>query len=237
MLKKVALVTDADQGIGIDLVKTLSKRFNGVFYFTSRDPEKGLLATAALQKIGCNVEYFHLDISDRESIIRFRDFVVQNYWGIDTLINNVAIDNGAYECESFEKSKRIVTDYYFNFVMIEELLFPLLVDNARVIYVSKQSDVSCVRNEYWHERLSMKHLREADINDFLVWYLEAIKEGMFNPADIVEDGMVAPYRVAIVALGLLVTLQRKKLQSRSICVEYFSPKWSFKNSSQLTALL
>ncbi|XP_053607053.1 carbonyl reductase [NADPH] 3-like [Plodia interpunctella] len=227
---KVALVTDADQGIGTDIVKYLSKKFDGVFIFTTRDEEKGMLATTALKNLGLKVEYHQLDISSRESITRFRNYIQLNFSGIDTLVNNVAIDNnGAHICESFEKAKKIVTEYYYSYVLIQELLFPLLVENAKVIYVSKQSDISCVRNEYWHERLSMKHLREADINDFLVWYLDSLKNGTYNPGDIVEDGMVAPYRVAIVALSLLVMLQRKKLLLGTISVDFFYPRCFFKS--------
>lgn len=65
------------------------------YLFTSaRDEGRGKAAIAELEKENLHPKFHQLDITDHESIVRLRDFLQQNYGGLDILVNNAAI---AYE--------------------------------------------------------------------------------------------------------------------------------------------
>jgi len=57
----------------------------------ARDESRGQDAVAAFAKEGLHPKYHQLDIDDEESIKRLRQFLVDNYGGLDLLVNNAGI--------------------------------------------------------------------------------------------------------------------------------------------------
>ena len=89
VLKKVAIVTGANKGIGLGIVKGLASNFDGHVYLTARNQERGLAALDALRKEGLiNVSFHQMDIDDTESIVKLRNYIVEKYGGLDVLVNN-----------------------------------------------------------------------------------------------------------------------------------------------------
>ena len=58
---------------------------------TARDVTRGLNAVSELEKQGLKPKFHQLDVSDDESIARFRDYLKNTYDGLDVLVNNAAI--------------------------------------------------------------------------------------------------------------------------------------------------
>ena len=90
--KKVAIVTGSNKGIGLATVKGLASKFDGDVFLTARNEERGYAAVQQLEKQGVKVHFHQLDIVDRKSIENFRNFIKDNYGGIDVLVNNAGID-------------------------------------------------------------------------------------------------------------------------------------------------
>jgi NAD(P)-dependent dehydrogenase (short-subunit alcohol dehydrogenase family) len=88
--EKVALVTGANQGIGLACVELLAEQGVRVV-LTSRDEQKGL---EALESLGHkeNVYVHQLEITDTKSIEKASAFVEQKFGQLDILINNAAIN-------------------------------------------------------------------------------------------------------------------------------------------------
>ena len=62
-MKKVAIVTGGNKGVGYATVKALAKRFNGDVYLTARSEERGQTAVKLLeQDFGIKVHFHALDI-------------------------------------------------------------------------------------------------------------------------------------------------------------------------------
>ena len=222
---KVAVVTGSNKGIGFGIVKGLLQRLDdGVVYLTSRDDARGKAAVAKLNELGMKPEYHQLDVTDRDSVLRFRDHIKEKHGGIDILVNNAAVANSAELYNDYDVCKTVVDVNYFSILTIQELLFPLVRDNGRILNISSDcGHLSNVRNMYWVKRLSKKDLKLEDINEFVNWFLEGVKAKDFNYDDIADEGSIASYRVAKVALSAITMLQQKELESKNISVNSMHP--------------
>ncbi|XP_059062723.1 carbonyl reductase [NADPH] 3-like [Achroia grisella] len=224
-MQKICVLTDADKGVGLNICRLLCRRCPDIFYVTTRDIEVGQQLMDKLKEMGSYPEYHQLDVSDRESVTRFRDHIQSKNGCIVTLINNVAI-GARLNNTTYDDAKFIIDNYYYGYVNVQEVLFPLLASSGRVLYLSLASSTSRIMNDYWRERLSMKHLRQNDINDFLQWFLETMKTGDFTDNYIADDKVRAIYSISTVSLTLLVKLQQKQLAPRSISVNFLHPRWA-----------
>lgn len=224
MSTKVAVVTGSNKGIGFAIVKGLLRRYDGVVYLTSRSDERGRAAVAQLNELGLKPEYHQLDVTDRDSVLRFRDHIKSTHGGIDILINNAAVANSVELYCTHEQNEEIININYKSILIIQELLFPLVRNNGRILNISSDcGHLSNVRNKYWIERLSRKDLTVNDINEFVEWYLEASRNGTFKNEELADDATVAAYRVAKVALSAITMLQQKELAAKNISVNSMHP--------------
>ena len=88
--QKIAIVTGANRGIGLETCRQLSQQ--GIrTILTSRDEAKGQAAKQNLLEEGNEVIYHQLDVTDLESISRLRSFVDENYDRLGILVNNAGI--------------------------------------------------------------------------------------------------------------------------------------------------
>ncbi|XP_059062725.1 carbonyl reductase [NADPH] 1-like [Achroia grisella] len=222
MSNKVAVITGSNKGIGFGIVKGLCQKFNGIVYLTCRDVAKGKEAIAKLNKIGLHPEYHQLDVSNRDSVVKFRDHIKGTHSGIDILINNAGVAGKYYD--SYESHKEVININYGSILLVEELLFPLLKDSARVLNISSDcGHLSNIKNKHWLQRLSNRDITRNDIDEFVKWFLDSVRNGTFQKSDIADFGSVASYRVSKVAISALTMIQQRDLQSRNISVNSMHP--------------
>jgi NAD(P)-dependent dehydrogenase (short-subunit alcohol dehydrogenase family) len=86
----VALVTGANRGIGLELVRRLAQRGYTVI-LGSRDPEKGEAAAAELRGQGLQVEVRAVDVTDAAGIEALGASLESDPGRLDVLVNNAAI--------------------------------------------------------------------------------------------------------------------------------------------------
>jgi len=140
MMKKVAIVTGGNKGIGLGIVKELAEKFDGSVYLTARNVERGSKSVKELEKEGFNVSFHQLDIDDKSSIEKLCEYMKQNYGGIDVLVNNagIAFKNAATEPMHVQAQVTIQTNY-FGTKQVCDILFPILKSGARVVNVSSSA--------------------------------------------------------------------------------------------------
>ena len=85
---RVAVVTGANKGIGLAIVRSLCKQFTGDVYLTARDKGRGQAAVALLNAEGLSPKFHQLDICSLESVDALKKLILEKYGGIDVLVNN-----------------------------------------------------------------------------------------------------------------------------------------------------
>jgi NAD(P)-dependent dehydrogenase (short-subunit alcohol dehydrogenase family) len=86
----VAIVTGANRGIGLEVVRQLARRGMRVV-LGSRDLEKGEAAARSLSREGVTVFPHQLDVTDQKSIDRLLRAVTTEFGQLDVLVNNAGI--------------------------------------------------------------------------------------------------------------------------------------------------
>src|SRR5277367_6655257 len=104
--KPVALVTGANQGIGLQIAKDLAAKTFTVLV-GSRNLERG---EAAAKEVGPEAHALQLDVTDPASITAAAERVRKEFGRVDVLVNNAAISNTRMRTdmsvEEYSKSTR-----------------------------------------------------------------------------------------------------------------------------------
>ncbi|OPL21057.1 hypothetical protein AM593_06137, partial [Mytilus galloprovincialis] len=101
---------------------------------TRRSEERCKAAVAQLQEKGLSSKYYTLDIDDSSSITKLKDFVNDNYGGIDILVGTIG-----------ERATTTCGTNYFGTLNVCNTLFPLLKPHARVVNVSSMASQEAIR--------------------------------------------------------------------------------------------
>jgi NAD(P)-dependent dehydrogenase (short-subunit alcohol dehydrogenase family) len=93
---RVAVVTGANRGIGLEVVRQLA-RDGFLAILGARDAAKGAAAAELLRAEGLEVEARQLDVSDPDSVAAFGAAVARDHDRLDILVNNAAIDYDTWQ--------------------------------------------------------------------------------------------------------------------------------------------
>jgi NAD(P)-dependent dehydrogenase (short-subunit alcohol dehydrogenase family) len=134
-MKKIAIVTGANSGLGFETTKALSSQ-DYTIIMACRNLEKAENAKATILATNPNaiLEILHLDLGDLDSIKNFASLFSEKYKQIDLLINNagLAANKGSVTKDKIEKS--FGTNYIGHF-HLTNLLFPIVSNtkNSRIV--------------------------------------------------------------------------------------------------------
>ena len=88
--ERVAIVTGANRGLGLEIARQLaSAQYHVVL--TSRDAGKGRAACKTLREAGQTVSYQRLDVTSARSIKAFAASVITKFGRADVLVNNAGV--------------------------------------------------------------------------------------------------------------------------------------------------
>lgn len=145
--QKLAVVTGANRGIGLEICRQLSRRGIQVI-LTSRDERAGNAACESLRAEGLEILYHQLDVTDHDSIDILADDLNEVYGHCDILVNNAGIfpdssGGGVGEWPSvFETAldtmrRAMETNVYGPMVLCQELVPLMRQENyGRIVNVS-----------------------------------------------------------------------------------------------------
>ncbi len=147
--KPVALVTGANQGIGLQIAKDLVARGLTVLV-GSRNLERG---EAAAKEIGPDARALQLDVTDQASIAAAAERIRKDFGRLDVLVNNAAISNTSKQAStsvqdyakltrpsnvSLAEMRAVWDTNVFGVLAVTQAMLPLLREApaARIVNVS-----------------------------------------------------------------------------------------------------
>jgi NAD(P)-dependent dehydrogenase (short-subunit alcohol dehydrogenase family) len=90
MQERIAVITGANRGIGLEITRQLGKQ--GIHcVLTARDEAKGEAATRALAGEGLPVSFFRMDVTNQISVDELALHLALEYGHLDILVNNAGI--------------------------------------------------------------------------------------------------------------------------------------------------
>lgn len=222
MSGKIALVTGSNKGIGYAIVRELCKMGVGVVYLASRDARRGKEAVSKLQQEGLSPKFIQLDVTHIKGVQSAADELKSKHGGLDILINNAGILTKDTYRTTYEDAKNVIEVNYRSILIIQEYLYPILKENARVVNISSDcGHISNLRNKKWIERLTSQNCKVGDVNEFVRWFLDSVKTGTLKEADFTEMPILA-YRISKVALTALTKVQQRTID-RNISINALHP--------------
>jgi NAD(P)-dependent dehydrogenase (short-subunit alcohol dehydrogenase family) len=136
---RVAVVTGANKGIGLEIARQLAREGITVF-LGARDAERGRAAAEKLRAEGFDARPLALDVTDDASVAAAASFVERDTGRLDILVNNagIAIDDGPPSRVSIGALRRTYETNVFGVVRTTQAMLPLLrrSDAGRIVNLS-----------------------------------------------------------------------------------------------------
>jgi NAD(P)-dependent dehydrogenase (short-subunit alcohol dehydrogenase family) len=123
VMKKVAFITGANKGLGLEIARQLGKQGH-IVVLGSRDAQKGEEAAATLRKENIDAHAVQVDVTKDADVARLPGWFKDKFGQLDILVNNAGVAEwGADNVESFRNT---FDANVFGVVSVTHALLPLL---------------------------------------------------------------------------------------------------------------
>ncbi len=124
---KVALVTGANKGIGLEIARQLAQQGSAVL-IGARDEQKGQEAAQAMQSEGLDAHFIALDVTDQASIDAAALKIEGEFGKLDILVNNagIALDQTPPSQLDMDILRRTYDTNVFGVFAVTKAMLPLL---------------------------------------------------------------------------------------------------------------
>ena len=143
--RKVALITGANKGIGLETARQLGAQSITVLV-GARDEGRGRTAAAKLKEEGIDAHFVHLDVDDAATHEAARTFIENTFGKLDILVNNAGIliddmTGGAMIPTSqtpLDVYRKTFDTNFFHLIALTQTLLPLVKksDAGRIVNLS-----------------------------------------------------------------------------------------------------
>lgn len=179
-MKRVAVVTGSNKGIGFEVAKKLCQE--GIKTIVAcRNADLGTQAVATLKGEGYDAEFRQLDIADKASISNFADHLLADYPTIDILVNNAAIAFKGSDPTPFARQARpTIFVNYFGTLWTTEALLPLIrkSEHPRIVNVASESGhLGIIKGKEIRDAMTDNRLTYDELNRMMDNFVTAAEEG------------------------------------------------------------
>src|SRR6185437_7450181 len=126
--KRVALITGANKGIGLEVARCLGQG-GLIVLIGARNPELGQAATAQLKAVRVDARYVELDVVRQSTIAAAASMIATEFGRLDVLINNAGINapgDGPPGSADFNAVRRVMETNFFGALTVTQAMLPLL---------------------------------------------------------------------------------------------------------------
>ena len=210
-MPKIALVTGANKGIGLETVRQLARAGVQVI-LASRDGAKGAAAASKLKGEGLAVEALTLDVNDAASVAAAVKTVGAQHGRLDILINNagVAMQDGTQKVseQKLDTWRQTFDTNVFGLIAVTQAFMPLLEKSPAGRIVNLSSILGSItlhsdpKSPIYNYKVAAYNVSKSAVNAYtvqLAWELRdsTIKVNAVHPGHVKTDmgGAAAPMEI------------------------------------------
>ena len=182
-MKKVALVTGANKGIGFEIARQLAQAGIAVI-MGARNLQRGQDAASDLEKTGLDVEAIEIDLTDEASIASAAAKIAAKYGRLDILTNNAGIvdpEDGPPSVSSTAATRRLMETNFLGTLAVTQAMLPLLrrSNAGRIVNLSTTLGSLAINGDpsspYYEARLIGYNASKAALNMLTVQLAAELK--------------------------------------------------------------
>lgn len=187
-MKKVALITGANKGLGFQTAKELGQKGIKVLV-GARNEERGNNAVEQLKNEGIDAEFIQLDVSDSSSIKNAVNTIESKHGQLNILVNNAGMihPNESWEQNSVNSLTQDVLrstfeTNFFGLVDLTQQLVPLIrkSDQGNIVNVSSVlgslTEATNPESDYFAVKPFSYNASKAAVNSYTIHLATALKE-------------------------------------------------------------
>ncbi|MCX5496474.1 SDR family oxidoreductase [Kaistia dalseonensis] len=212
---RIALVTGANKGIGLEIARQLAEA--GVtMIIGARDPDRGMAAVADLAAQGLEAEFVRLDLTDEAGIAAAAAEIATRHGRLDILVNNAGIvdeGDGPPSVATTRAVRRILETNFIGTLAVTQAMLPLLRRSAAGRIVNLSSSLGSLAGNgdpsspYYAARLIGYNASKAALNMLTVQLSEELRDTRIA-VNSVSPGFV---KTDMTGLGFLTPEQGARL--------------------------
>jgi carbonyl reductase 1 len=174
----VALVTGANQGLGLSLVRGLCRQLaeNGTVYLAARDEGRGRQAIGQLNAEGLAAVLQPLDVRDEGQVRAAAETVRERHGGVDIVISNAAARRSPDRSDAEDARAFVDTNNHGTHRMIRAF-GPLLRDGGRFVVVASSFGSLRFLNAQLHDRFDTDRMSLEDLEAVMDDYASLVEAG------------------------------------------------------------
>ncbi|CAD7037819.1 short-chain dehydrogenase [Pseudorhizobium endolithicum] len=182
--KKIALVTGANKGIGLEIAKQLAEAGVTVF-MGARDVARGEAAALELSKAGLDVEAIEIDLNREETIPVAAKAILARHGKLDILVNNAGIvdaEDGPPSVATVGAARRLMETNFLGALAVTQAMLPLLHRSSagRIVNLATTLGSLTVNGDptspYYEARLIGYNASKAALNMLTVQLAAELKD-------------------------------------------------------------
>jgi NAD(P)-dependent dehydrogenase (short-subunit alcohol dehydrogenase family) len=161
-IERIALVTGANKGIGLEIARQLGRRGMTV-YVAARDRGRGSAAAEKLQGEGLAARFIDLDVLREETIRQAAATIEAAHGRLDVLVNNAGIaerEDGLPSRANLDAVRRMLLTNFVGPAAVAQAMLPLLRRSpaGRIVNVSSELGSLALNGDPGWEHVGAKFL-------------------------------------------------------------------------------
>jgi NAD(P)-dependent dehydrogenase (short-subunit alcohol dehydrogenase family) len=182
--ERIALVTGANKGIGLEIARQLAQAGVNVI-IGIRDASRAAAAIADLASQGLATQSLSIDLNDHGSIASAARIIESQYGRLDILVNNAGIVDvldGPPSMSAPEAARRIMNTNFVGTLAVTQAMLPLLrkAPAARIVNLSSSLGSLTVNSDptspYYDARLIGYNASKAAVNMLTVQLAQELRD-------------------------------------------------------------
>jgi NAD(P)-dependent dehydrogenase (short-subunit alcohol dehydrogenase family) len=184
--KKIALLTGANKGIGLEIARQLAQS-NVAVLMGARDLQRGRDAASELASEGLDVQAIQIDLNDETTIAATAEKIAATYGRLDILVNNAGIvdaADGPPSVATTAAARKLMETNFLGTLAVTQAMLPLLRLSlaGRIVNLSTTLGSLAINGDptspYYEARLIGYNASKAALNMLTVQLAAELKDTM-----------------------------------------------------------